>query len=111
MYDAAVLAESSSDWGKAVKKWKECMNETLKQTEECRAQCVMASRVIPEEPDTVQGIYERAAGKKNMFIYQVYKVIAANNIRLFQGTVKLNNLNNIILFANNALVYKPNGFK
>ncbi|XP_059423616.1 prolyl 3-hydroxylase 1 [Carassius carassius] len=60
-YDAAVLAESSSDWVKAVKRWKECVNETLKQTEDCRAQCVMASRVIPEEPDTVQGVYERAA--------------------------------------------------
>uniref|UniRef100_A0A8C1LVE1 procollagen-proline 3-dioxygenase n=1 Tax=Cyprinus carpio TaxID=7962 RepID=A0A8C1LVE1_CYPCA len=44
-----------------LKKWKECVNETLKQTEECRAQCVMVSRVIPEEPDTVQGLYERAA--------------------------------------------------
>ncbi|KTF71425.1 hypothetical protein cypCar_00049431, partial [Cyprinus carpio] len=61
MYDAAILAESSSDWVKAVKKWKECVNETLKQTEECRAQCVMMSQVIPEEPDTVQGLYERAA--------------------------------------------------
>uniref|UniRef100_A0A8C2J6B6 procollagen-proline 3-dioxygenase n=1 Tax=Cyprinus carpio TaxID=7962 RepID=A0A8C2J6B6_CYPCA len=47
-----------------LKKWKECVNETLKQTEECRAQCVMVSRVIPEEPDTVQGLYERAAGEK-----------------------------------------------
>lgn len=61
MYDAAIQAESSSDWLKAVKMWKECVNETLKQTEECRAQCVTAPRVIPEEPDTVQGVYERAA--------------------------------------------------
>ncbi|KAI2655356.1 Prolyl 3-hydroxylase 3 [Labeo rohita] len=61
MYDAALMAESLSDWVKAVKKWKECVNETLKQTEDCRAQCVMVTRVIPEEPDTVQGAYERAA--------------------------------------------------
>ncbi|KAI7806897.1 prolyl 3-hydroxylase 3 [Triplophysa rosa] len=61
MYDAAIQAESSSDWLKAVMKWGECVNETLKQTEECRAQCVTASQVIPEEPDTVQGVYERAA--------------------------------------------------
>ncbi|XP_052000269.1 prolyl 3-hydroxylase 3 [Xyrauchen texanus] len=61
MYDAALLAESSSDWVKAVNKWKECVNETLKQTEECRALCVIASQVLPEEPDTVQGAYERAA--------------------------------------------------
>ncbi|XP_051575692.1 prolyl 3-hydroxylase 3-like [Myxocyprinus asiaticus] len=61
MYDAALLAESSSDWVKAVNKWKECVNEMLKLTEECRAQCVMASQVLPEEPDTVQGAYERAA--------------------------------------------------
>lgn len=65
MYDAAIQAESSSDWLKAVMKWGECVNETLKQTEECRAQCVTASQVIPEEPDTVQGTYERAAGEKN----------------------------------------------
>ncbi|XP_056331943.1 prolyl 3-hydroxylase 1 [Danio aesculapii] len=61
MYDAAIQAESSSDWLEAVKTWKECVNETLKQTEECRAQCVTAPRVIPEEPVTVQGVYERAA--------------------------------------------------
>ncbi|KAG1947792.1 prolyl 3-hydroxylase 3 [Pimephales promelas] len=61
MYDAAILAESSSDWVKAVKKWKECVNGTLKQTEECRAQCVMAPQVFPEETDTARGVYERAA--------------------------------------------------
>lgn len=65
MYDAAIQAESSSDWLKAVKKWKECVNETLRQTEECRAQCVTAPRVIPEEPNTVQGVYERAAGEQD----------------------------------------------
>ncbi len=75
MYDAAVLAESSSDWVKAVKKWKECVNETLKQTEECRAQCVMASRVIPEEPDTVQGVYERAAGEKGCLFTKSIKLL------------------------------------
>ncbi len=75
MYDAAVLAESSSDWVKAVKNWKECVNETLKQTEECRAQCVMASRVIPEEPDTVQGVYERAAGEKRCLFTKSIKLL------------------------------------
>lgn len=75
MYDAAVLAESSSDWVKAVKKWKECVNETLKQTEECRAQCVMAPRVFPEEPDTAQGVYERAAGQKGCLCTKSIKLL------------------------------------
>ncbi|XP_065117233.1 prolyl 3-hydroxylase 3 [Paramisgurnus dabryanus] len=61
MYDSAIQAEGLSDWLKAVMKWKECVNETLKQTEDCRAQCVTASQLIPEEPDSVQGVYERAA--------------------------------------------------
>ncbi|MCI4374726.1 hypothetical protein PGIGA_G00009060 [Pangasianodon gigas] len=60
-YDAAVTAESSSDWALAVKRWKECVNETLKQTDECRAQCVVASQRLPEETDSTEGAYEKAA--------------------------------------------------
>ncbi|KAB5587057.1 hypothetical protein PHYPO_G00008540 [Pangasianodon hypophthalmus] len=61
VYDAAVTAESSSDWALAVKRWKECVNETLKQTDECRAQCVVASQRLPEETDSTEGAYEKAA--------------------------------------------------
>ncbi|XP_053349742.1 prolyl 3-hydroxylase 3 [Clarias gariepinus] len=61
LYDAAVTAESSSDWARAVERWKECVNETLKQTDECRAQCVMASQLLPEETDNTEGVYEKAA--------------------------------------------------
>lgn len=75
MYDAAVLAESSSDWVKVVKKWKECVNETLKQTEECRAQCEMAPRVLPEEPDNAHGVYERAAGEKECSLTKSIKLL------------------------------------
>ncbi|XP_072536667.1 prolyl 3-hydroxylase 3 [Salminus brasiliensis] len=60
-YDAAILAESSSDWLRAVERWKECVNETLKQTDDCRAQCVVASQRFPEEVDGIQGVYEKAA--------------------------------------------------
>ncbi|KAG7335812.1 hypothetical protein KOW79_000505 [Hemibagrus wyckioides] len=61
VYDAAVTAESSSDWSRVVERWKECVNETLKQTDECRAQCVVASQRLPEETDGVEGVYEKAA--------------------------------------------------
>ncbi|GAA6094374.1 prolyl 3-hydroxylase 3 [Tachysurus ichikawai] len=61
VYDAAVMAESSSDWARAVERWKECVNETLKQTDECRAQCVVTSQRLPEETDSVDGVYEKAA--------------------------------------------------
>lgn len=60
-YDAAMLAESSSDWLRAVERWKECVNETLKQTNDCRAQCVVSSQRFPEEEDPTQGVYEKAA--------------------------------------------------
>ncbi|TSR75257.1 Prolyl 3-hydroxylase 2 [Bagarius yarrelli] len=60
-YDAAVMAESSSDWPRAVEKWKQCVNETLKQTDECQAQCVVASQLLPEETDKAEGAYEKAA--------------------------------------------------
>lgn len=63
LYDAAVTAESSSDWARAVERWKECVNETLKQTDECRAQCVMASQLLPEETDNTEGVYEKAASE------------------------------------------------
>lgn len=64
MYDAAVTAESSSDWSRVVERWKECVNETLKQTDECRAQCMVASQRLPEETDSVEGVYEKAAGER-----------------------------------------------
>ncbi|KAL7886530.1 hypothetical protein AOLI_G00042510 [Acnodon oligacanthus] len=60
-YDAATLAESISDWTRAVERWKECVNETLKQTDDCRAQCVVASQPFPEETDSTKGVYEKAA--------------------------------------------------
>ncbi|KAL6489509.1 hypothetical protein MHYP_G00032500 [Metynnis hypsauchen] len=60
-YDAATLAESTSDWTRAVERWKECVNETLKQTDDCRAQCVVASQPFPEETDSTEGVYEKAA--------------------------------------------------
>ncbi|XP_026854924.2 prolyl 3-hydroxylase 3 [Electrophorus electricus] len=61
LYDAALLAESSSDLARAAERWQECVNETLKQTDECRAQCVVASQRLPEDRETVQGTYENAA--------------------------------------------------
>lgn len=65
MYDSAVLAESSSDWKRAVEQWKDCVNVTLQHTEDCRAQCVVASKTLPEEdaPERTGGVYERAAGE------------------------------------------------
>lgn len=66
VYDAAVAAESSSDWVRAVERWKECVNETLKQTDECRAQCVVTSQRLPEETDSVEGAYEKAAGDRKL---------------------------------------------
>ncbi|XP_012677196.2 prolyl 3-hydroxylase 3 [Clupea harengus] len=63
VYDSAVLAESSSDWKRAVEQWKDCVNVTLQHTEDCRAQCVVASKTLPEEdaPERTGGVYERAA--------------------------------------------------
>lgn len=63
VFDAALAAESSSDWSRAVQRWKECVNETLKQTDECRAQCVVTSQLLPEETDNIEGVYEKAAGE------------------------------------------------
>ncbi|XP_076827100.1 prolyl 3-hydroxylase 3 [Brachyhypopomus gauderio] len=61
VYDAALLAEGSSDWSRAVERWQECVNETLKQTDECRAQCAVASQRLPEDRESFRGIYENAA--------------------------------------------------
>lgn len=66
VFDAALAAESSSDWARAVQRWKECVNETLKQTDECRAQCVVTSQLLPEETDNIEGAYEKAAGERKL---------------------------------------------
>lgn len=66
VYDAAVTAESISDWTRAVQRWKECVNETLKQTDECRAQCVVSSQVFPEVTYGTDGAYEKAAGERKL---------------------------------------------
>lgn len=43
------------------------MNETLRQTEECRVHCEVASQRLPEDRgvDGVSGVFEKAAGKRN----------------------------------------------
>ncbi|XP_076010711.1 prolyl 3-hydroxylase 3 [Genypterus blacodes] len=63
LYDAALQYEASSDWERAVKKWKECVNETLGHTEECRVQCQVAYQRLPEDRgvDTTEGVFEKAA--------------------------------------------------
>lgn len=63
VYDSALLAEGMSDWARAVEQWKECVNVTLQHTQECRAQCVMAAKILPEEdaPERTGGVYEKAA--------------------------------------------------
>ncbi|ROI36431.1 Prolyl 3-hydroxylase 3 [Anabarilius grahami] len=97
IYDAAVLAESSSDWVKAVKKWKECVNETIKQTEECRAQCEMAPRVLPEEPENAHGVYERAAAGdlkgavktlRSLLLFYPTDSDSLNNMELYSQTLE-----------------------
>lgn len=69
VYDAAVAAESSSDWARAVERWEECVNETLKQTDECRAQCVVTSQRLPEETESPEGVYEKAASERKLLMY------------------------------------------
>ena len=66
LYDSALLTEASSDWEEAAERWRECVNETLRQTEECRLQCEVASQRLPEDRgvDGVGGVFEKAAGKK-----------------------------------------------
>ncbi|XP_047453664.1 prolyl 3-hydroxylase 3 [Mugil cephalus] len=63
LYDAALQHEASSDWVQAAEKWKACVNETLRQTEECRVQCEVASQRLPEDRgvDSVDGAFEKAA--------------------------------------------------
>ncbi|XP_041648402.1 prolyl 3-hydroxylase 3 [Cheilinus undulatus] len=63
LYDSALQFEASSDWVKAAEKWKGCVNETLRQTEECRVQCEVASQRLPEDRglDSVYGVFEKAA--------------------------------------------------
>ncbi|XP_059195135.1 prolyl 3-hydroxylase 3 [Centropristis striata] len=62
-YDSAVQHEASSDWVQAAAKWKACVNETLRQTDECRVQCEVASQRLPENRgvDSADGVYEKAA--------------------------------------------------
>lgn len=65
LYDGALQYEASADWVQAAEKWKACVNETLRQTEECRVQCEMASQRLPEDRgvDSVDGVFEKAAGR------------------------------------------------
>ncbi|XP_069039156.1 prolyl 3-hydroxylase 3 [Lepisosteus oculatus] len=65
LHDSGVLAESISDWPRAAEAWRECVNETLAATEECRANCA-GEALQPSEEDNqltgTKGLYERAAG-------------------------------------------------
>ncbi|CAN9513741.1 unnamed protein product [Ophioblennius macclurei] len=63
LYDAALQREASSDWTQAADKWKACVNETLRQIDECRLQCEVASQPLPEDRGTesVDGVFEKAA--------------------------------------------------
>lgn len=63
LYDSALQHEASSDWVQAAEKWKSCVNETLRQTDECRVQCEVASQRLPEDRgvDSVDGVFEKAA--------------------------------------------------
>ncbi|TNN54529.1 Prolyl 3-hydroxylase 3 [Liparis tanakae] len=63
LYDSAVQLEASSDWLKAAEKWKATVNRTLRQTDECRVQCEVASQRLPEDRgvDSSDGVFEKAA--------------------------------------------------
>ncbi|KAM6909641.1 LOW QUALITY PROTEIN: prolyl 3-hydroxylase 3 [Xenentodon cancila] len=63
LYDGALQHEASSDWVQATEKWKACLNETLRQIEECRVQCETAGQRLPEDRgvDSVDGVFEKAA--------------------------------------------------
>ncbi|KAJ0066369.1 hypothetical protein NL108_011162, partial [Boleophthalmus pectinirostris] len=65
LYDSALQLEASADWAGATEKWRECVNETLRQTEECRVQCETSSQLLPEDrgEEGVHGAFEKAAGK------------------------------------------------
>ncbi|XP_061631607.1 prolyl 3-hydroxylase 3 [Phyllopteryx taeniolatus] len=62
-YDSALQLEASSEWTQAADRWRACVNETLRQTEECRVQCVVAGQRLPEDRgvDSVDGVFEKAA--------------------------------------------------
>lgn len=66
LYDSAVQDEASSNWAQAADRWRACVNETLRQTDECRVQCEVAFQRLPEDRgvDGVSGVFEKAAGKK-----------------------------------------------
>ncbi|CAL8247405.1 unnamed protein product [Lota lota] len=63
LYDSALLSEASSDWLLAARKWRESVNETLRQIEDCRVQCQMSPQSLPEDRgvDGVDGVFEKAA--------------------------------------------------
>ncbi|XP_029115991.1 prolyl 3-hydroxylase 3 isoform X2 [Scleropages formosus] len=62
LYNSAIFSESSSEWPRAADMWKECMKETLKRTDECRAQCVMEAQRFPDrEPEGSEGVFQKAA--------------------------------------------------
>uniref|UniRef100_A0A3Q0S1J7 procollagen-proline 3-dioxygenase n=1 Tax=Amphilophus citrinellus TaxID=61819 RepID=A0A3Q0S1J7_AMPCI len=63
LYDAALQHEATAEWEQAAETWKACVNETLRQTEECRVQCEVASQRLPEDRgvDSVDGVFEKAA--------------------------------------------------
>ncbi|CAL8258240.1 unnamed protein product [Boreogadus saida] len=63
LYDSALLSEASSDWPLAARKWRESVNETLRQTEDCRVHCQMSPQSLPEDRgvDGVDGVFEKAA--------------------------------------------------
>ncbi|XP_036394032.1 prolyl 3-hydroxylase 3 isoform X1 [Megalops cyprinoides] len=63
LYNSALQFESSSEWSRAVDAWKECVNETLRKTEDCRAQCVVEAQGFPDDGDTAStaGVFEKAA--------------------------------------------------
>ncbi|KAL4616781.1 prolyl 3-hydroxylase 3 [Arapaima gigas] len=62
LYDSAMLSESSSEWRHAADMWKECVKETLKRLEECRAQCVVGAQRFPDrETEDSEGVFQKAA--------------------------------------------------
>nr|XP_057909043.1 prolyl 3-hydroxylase 3 [Doryrhamphus excisus] len=63
LYDSALQHEALSEWAQAADTWRACVNETLRQTEECRVQCVVACQRLPEDrgEESVDGVFEKAA--------------------------------------------------
>lgn len=56
------------------------MNETLRQTEECRVQCEVASQRLPEDRgvNSVDGVFEKAAGKENTCNLDIFSLNRKN---------------------------------